>query len=240
MTLADTHRHHLVGDTGELPDGSRSRRVTLRVVAVDDHRTLAELLEVAMRDEPDVEFIGHASTAADGFELIGRTRPDVVLMDMGLPDLDGVRATAQVVSSYPEIRVVMLTGVTDPHVVAQAAAAGASAFVPKSGGLTEVLSAVRNARKGAMVVDSGLLAGILDAPRPRGGNAPSLTPREKEVLTLLGLGLDVRSASRRLGISLHTCRGHVKSLLAKLDCHSQLEAVVAATRMGLLEMPTVR
>ena len=205
-----------------------------RVAVIDDHRTLAELLAVALQAEPGVEFVGHASTAAAGRDLVERTHPDVVLMDFGLPDLDGVRATVRLLDEHPDVRVVMLTAATGAHVISQAAAAGAVAFVAKSGGLAEVIAAVRTARKGSMVVDPSLLAtfGRQSAP---GAAAPLLTPREQEVLELLGLGFDVRRAAKRLGISLHTCRGHVKSLLAKLSVHSQLEAVVAATRLGLLQ-----
>jgi DNA-binding NarL/FixJ family response regulator len=102
-----------------------------------------------------------------------------------------------------------------------------------------VLTAIRAARTGAMVVDAALLGGILDAPKAqrRSGGTPLLTPREREVIELLGLGLDVSRIARRLNITVHTCRGHVKSLLAKFGCHTQLEVVVAATRLAMINSP---
>jgi DNA-binding NarL/FixJ family response regulator len=240
MLHADTDRDAAPSGFMSKAAASQVPSATLRVVVIDDHTTLAELLAMALGEQDDVECVGHAATAEAGLELVASTRPDVVLMDFGLPDMDGVRATARLLADNPDTRVVMLTAATDPHLIAQAAAAGASAFVPKSGGLAEVLTAIRNARSGNMVVDASLLGAILDAPRggPRtAAGAPQLTPREREVLQLLGLGLDVRRAAKKLGISMHTCRGHVKSLLAKFGCHSQLEAVVAATRLGLIDVP---
>lgn len=238
MLQTDTDRDVLV--VTPMTAVSSTAAVTLRVVVIDDHTTLAELLAMALSEQDDIDCVGHAATAEAGLRLVALTRPDVVLMDFGLPDLDGVRATARLLADHPEIRVVILTAATDPHLIAQAAAAGAVAFVPKSGGLAEVLAAVRNSRSGNMVVDAGLLGTILDTPRgairPAAGG-PVLTPREREVLELLGLGLDVRRSAKKLGISLHTCRGHVKSLLAKFSCHSQLEVVVAATRIGLIDVP---
>lgn len=225
---------------GSAPDDDAS---VIRVVVVDDHATIGQLLSMALSSEPDVRCVGTATTAGAGLALIAREHPDVVLMDLQLPDLDGIQATLRVRESFPDVRVVMLTAAEERRYIAQAAAAGASAFVSKTGDLTEVLSAVRTARSGSMTVDAALLATILDhapAGRPAATPAPNLTPRELEVLQLLGLGLDVTRTARRLDISVHTCRGYVKSLLTKLDCHSQLEAVVVATRLGLIDVPRDR
>jgi DNA-binding NarL/FixJ family response regulator len=135
--------------------------------------------------------------------------------------------------------VVMLTASEDVELVARAAGAGACGVVAKSGALGQVLEAIRSARAGAMIVDPFYLA-QLQPPRratpaaPVPADRPVLSPREQQVLDLLGRGKDPRTIARELTISLHTCRGYVKSTLAKLDCHSQLEAVVKARRLGLL------
>ena len=211
-------------------------RSDIRVVMVDDHRTLAELLAVSLRHEPDLQLVGHAVTIAEGVELVRREEPDVVLMDYSLPDGDGIAATQEVRSACPDTRVVLLTAATDPHLVARAATAGACAFLAKTGGLEEILAALRTARDGSMVVAPELIAGLLPATRrdPDEQIVPRLTPREQAVLELLGRGYDARRVSRQLGITLNTCRGYVKSLLLKLGCHSQLEAVATAHRMGLI------
>jgi DNA-binding NarL/FixJ family response regulator len=220
---------------------------TIRLMVVDDHRTIADLLAIALAHETDIEYVGHAGTAREGIAMAGTLAPHVVLMDFALPDLDGLQATAAIVAEHPRTRVILLTASADPRLVAQAAAVGACAFVPKSAGLDVLLDAVRGARQGAMVVDPGLLgalADLADGTLRRAEETPrssvSLTGREQEVLGLLAAGLDVGAVSRRLRISQHTCRGYVKSVLAKLGCHSQLQAVVVATRLGLLDLPPDR
>jgi DNA-binding NarL/FixJ family response regulator len=214
------------------------------VLVVDDHQTVADLLAVALRYEPDIECVGRAATAAEGIALAEHHQPDVVLMDLSLPDMDGLQATTILTDAHPDMRVILLTAATDPRLVAHAAGAGACAFVRKSAGLDVLLDAIRGARRGAMVVDPSVLTDLADMALGRGrkqvprGPAGTLTGREHDVLGLLGAGLDVRRVALRLGITQNTCRGHVKSVLAKLGCHSQLEAVAVATRLGLLDLPT--
>jgi DNA-binding NarL/FixJ family response regulator len=218
---------------------------TTTVALIDDHQTLLDLLTFAMASEDDIEVVGTATTAADGQRLVDRTRPDVVLLDFALPDLDGVTLAAALVGRHPSVRVVMLTASEDAELISRAATAGASGFVAKSGALDQVLDAVRTARSGSMIVDPVFLARLGSSGRARqaeeaGPHRPVLTPREQEVLELLGRGKDPRTIARELSISLHTCRGYVKSTLAKLDCHSQLEAVVTAGRLGLLRGPVMQ
>ena len=220
---------------------------TTTVALIDDHQTLLDLLTFAMANEDDIEVVGTATTAAEGQRLVERTRPDVVLLDFVLPDVDGVTLAAMLVDRHPSVRVVMLTASEDAELISRAATAGAAGFVAKSGALDQVLDAVRTARSGSMIVDPVFLARLGSAGRARsqaeeqrGLHRPVLTPREQEVLELLGRGKDPRTIARELSISLHTCRGYVKSTLAKLDCHSQLEAVVTAGRLGLLRGPVMQ
>jgi DNA-binding NarL/FixJ family response regulator len=209
----------------------------ITVLVVDDHQTFAELLALALEAEPALRYVGHARDSAEATRLVAELKPDVVLMDVQLPDVDGLTTTERLIADRPDLRVVVLTAHTDPALVTRAAAAGAAGFLPKDGALRDVLQALRTAHRGGMVVPSQLLAGALAAPpvpaRPA-VPAGTLTGREHEVLRLMGQGMDVRTISRDLGISPHTCRGYVKSILAKLDAHSQLEAVMTAIRLGLL------
>jgi DNA-binding NarL/FixJ family response regulator len=213
------------------------------VVLIDDHQTLLDLLTFAIAAEDDIVVVGTATTGGEGLLLVERTRPDVVLLDVVLPDADGIAVAAALVERHPAALVVMLTASDDIELVGRAAGAGACGVVAKSGALGQVLEAIRSARAGAMIVDPTYLAQLHTPRRPPPAAAPDpldrpvLSPREQQVLELLGRGKDPRTIARELSISLHTCRGYVKATLAKLDCHSQLEAVVKARRLGLLAGP---
>jgi DNA-binding NarL/FixJ family response regulator len=205
------------------------------VLVADDHQTFADLLGNALDRQPGIRYLGNARTGADTMRLVDELQPDVVLMEVALPDTDGITATEQLHSTHPQVKVVMLTARTDPALVGRATAVGAAGFLAKTGALGDVLNAVQIAHAGGMTVSSHLLAGLLRrtpaAPRTASGG---LTPREHQVLRMMGGGRDARTIARTLGISVHTCRGYVKNVLAKLDAHSQLEAVAVATRRGLL------
>jgi DNA-binding NarL/FixJ family response regulator len=236
-------------------DGS-SRTSPRRILVVDDHRTFAELLTLALESQQDLTCVGHAQNSEEAFRLVREVSPDLVIMDLQLGQEDGVAATRQLVHEYPGLAVVVLTAHADTRHLARAAAAGACAFVSKTGALEEILATVRAARPGQLLLDPELLAALAVPPSRTDGEAElapeepampardapviDVTPRERQVLELLGQGLDARVIARTLGISLHTSRGHVKSLLAKLHAHSQLEAVVNATRAGLLPDPRAR
>ncbi|MGI5471355.1 response regulator transcription factor [Streptomyces sp. CA-132043] len=164
---------------------------------------------------------------------------DTVLMDVHLPGGDGIEGTAKLKAAHPEIRVLILTADTGPTVLAAATAAGAAGFLSKSSALSDILAAVRAPAGGPLLVEGAALAALL-GPAGGGRNGQGtavlarLTAREREVLRLMGEGLGPRAIAERLVISRHTARGHVKNVLMKLGAHSQLEAVVAATRAGML------
>jgi DNA-binding NarL/FixJ family response regulator len=212
-----------------------TKKAALKVLVVDDHSTFAELLTDAIDREPDLVSVGHATTGAGGVAMFDKLRPDVVLMDLQLPDIDGFAATAQIVAISPQARVIMLTAHVTATVVAAAATSGVCGFLPKDGHLADMLSTVRNAEPGSLAVDLALLARLIGQPQtPSRTLARPLSQRELTVLTWMADGKDVTTIARELRISAHTCRGHVKAVLAKLDAHSQLEAVVIAVRIGLI------
>ena len=207
----------------------------LRVLVVDDHTTFAELLTEAIDREPDLLSVGHATTAAAGVAMYADLVPDVVLMDLQLPDFDGSVATARIVAMSPDARVIMLTGHVTAAAMAHAATSGACGFLPKDGHLADMLRAIRTATPGSLVVNPLLLARLIDQPRTaRPSLARPLSQRELSVLTRMADGQDVTTIARELFISTHTCRGHVKNILSKLGAHSQLEAVIIAVRVGLI------
>jgi DNA-binding NarL/FixJ family response regulator len=219
---------------GTVSEGTRPARV----LVVDDHCTFAELVVLALATEPDLECVGAAHDAAAARSMAEQLAPDVILMDVNLGDQDGLDLTAELVRAHPELRVVVLTAHADSDAMRRAAAAGACALLPKDGSLPDLLNGLRSARPGGLVVHPALLRTLMsqqEASDTARAAMPALTPRELLVLQLLAQGRDARSIAGELRISLNTCRGYVKSLLMKLDAHSQLEAVVIAGRHGLVD-----
>ena len=209
----------------------------LRVLVVDDHRTFAELLTQAIDREPDLVSVGHATTGAGGVSMFALLRPDVVLMDLQLPDIDGFVATAQIVAMSPGVRVIMLSAHATATVVDKAVTSGACGFLPKDGHFADMLTTIRTARPGALAVDPALVTRLIDKPAAAPPTlARPLSQRELSVLIHMADGRDVTSIAQEMSISSHTCRGHVKSVLSKLGAHSQLEAVIIAVRIGLIQI----
>ncbi|HVQ18189.1 MAG TPA: response regulator transcription factor [Actinomycetes bacterium] len=227
-------------EDGPLPIDEERQAVPVkrtRVVVVDDHRTFAELLARALDAESDLECVGHAQDSGEAFAAVERLRPDVVLMDVHLPDRDGICTTAELVRSHPELKVLILTAHASLADIERAATAGASGFLAKDGSLIEVLEGLRTARRGSLILPDGLLARLSAVGESEWTVRQwHLTPRELEVLRLLGEGRDPRGIAKELGVSLNTCRGYVKGILAKLGVHSQLEAVVIASQAGLIRL----
>jgi DNA-binding NarL/FixJ family response regulator len=193
-------------------------------------------LTQAIDREPDLLSVGHATTGAGGVAMFAELRPDIVLMDLQLPDFDGTAAAAQIVALSPEARVIMLTAHVTAAMVANAAASGACGFLPKDGHLADMLSAIRAATRGSLAVDPALMARLTQLSASTPSPDRPLSQRELSVLLRMADGQDVARIARALFISSHTCRGHVKNVLSKLGAHSQLEAVVIAVRMGLIEI----
>jgi len=213
--------------------GSRTR-----VLVVDDHTTFAQLAQFALDAEPDLDCVGTAYTVTDALAKVRALRPDVVVMDVHLGDGDGVAATAELTEDLPELRVVILSAHLDDTVVHSAAESGASAVLPKDGSLRDLLHAVRTCTRGHMLVHRQAMTTRGADPSEVHPVRQALTPREQEVLQMLGSGAGVHVIARELGISLATCRGHVKGVLTKLGAHSQLEAVVLAMQLRLIQVGT--
>ncbi|HWS31550.1 MAG TPA: response regulator transcription factor [Actinoplanes sp.] len=214
---------------------------TITVLVVDGHQTFAELLGHALAGQPDLHCVGYARTGAEAIRLAAELTPHVIVMDPELSDADGIAITELIRVRQPDSRVVILTASEDQTLVRRATTAGAAGFISKNGALGDVLNALRTAHRGSMTVSTDILARLLRSTTPpvAGQRGSILTPggltaREDEVLQLMAAGLDARAVARRLGISVHTCRGYQKAVLAKLGAHSQLEAVAIATRRGLV------
>lgn len=204
------------------------------MLVVDDHRVVAETLRMAIDLEEALVCVGIAGSAEEALDLMPGAGADVVLMDVRLPGMDGIEGTRRLKDRYPGLRVLILSAYTGVDVVARAAGAGASAVLAKEGTLADIVAAIRSTNDGALMVGSLALAPEAEGQGEVTVADPGLTKREYEVPGLLGEGLNPKSIARRLGISLETVRGHLKALMAKLDAHTQLEAVTIALRQGIL------
>jgi DNA-binding NarL/FixJ family response regulator len=209
------------------------------VLLVEDQRTLSEALMIALNTQPDLECVGAARTTEEALSLTVARCPDVVLMDIHLPGADGIDGTRRIKSLRPAVRIFILTADATPEQFANAIEAGATGFLAKDGPFPDVLAAIRT-RGRAMVTGGTFAALTADLRRgpceqaERAQNWAFLTDREKEVLTLMGEGLGSQAIAERLDMSRHTALSHVKRILAKLKVHSRREAVIVATRTGLL------
>jgi DNA-binding NarL/FixJ family response regulator len=216
----------------------------INVAIIEDHQVLVDALRLLMLKEGDFYFAGTAETIAAGRELVERTRPDVLLLDVNLPDGNGLDIIQQVKAASPDTQVVVLTRMTDENTLLRAVDYGASGFLSKSCSLTDLMETLRQAASGEIVMPTSLLVGLLTrvtrekavAYRADKGWEP-LTPREHEVLGHLAKGSSVPDISETLHIAPLTVRTHIRNLMAKLDVHSRLEAVSFALRNGLIEPP---
>jgi len=209
----------------------------LRTVAIiDAHQTFCDLLQLAVGQTGDLACVAAATTVDDGLAIVRQLRPDVVVVGLQFPDddRDGLDVASILTGDDPDVRIVVLTHDPDIELLPRAAAAQVSSLMCKGGGLGDLYSTLRFAERGGFTVQPELLM-ALASPRPARTPArlERLTRREREVLDLLLAGADARRIARTLGITLNTCRLHVRTLLAKLDAHSQLEAVAIARREGL-------
>ncbi len=215
-------------------DVGHTRSRPTSILVVDDHTSFAELLTGALSQEPGLESLGVAGGVESGVRLCAALRPDVVVMDYHLPDGNGLEASERILADRPETRVVMLTGSPEQIPLEAAAHTKICALLPKDCSLATLLDTIRSARSGTLVVHPSIFLLAPKQPQPGSGRVPALTRRELEVLRLMAQGHGVGANARALNITSNTCRGYVKTILAKLDAHSQLEAVAKATKLGLL------
>jgi len=201
------------------------------VVIIDDHQVFAGLLgEVFVARGLNV--VGICSTLDDGMAAVAASAPDLVVLDHRLGGDTGASSVRALKERSPSTRVLMLTASDERAVLLEAMDAGCDGFVTKRRDIGEVFAAVAAVLRGDTPISPDMVGALLGSrPSPPGGD---LTPRESDVLQLIGAGHSNKQTARELGISVHTVRNHVQHLLDKLGAHSQLEAVAIASRLGLL------
>ena len=220
--------------------------MTIRVLVADDQALVRGSFRVLVDTAPDLTSVGEAATGAEAVELARREQPDIVLMDIRMPGLDGIEATRQLTAA-PEtaaVRVLILTTFDLDEYVFAALRAGASGFLLKDTPPAELLAAIRVVAAGDALLAPGvtrrLIAEFTRRPEPQRRPAPArpeITEREREVLTLIGLGLSNTEITAQLHVSLSTAKTHVGRLLMKLGARDRAQLVIAAYDRGLVGTP---
>jgi DNA-binding NarL/FixJ family response regulator len=212
----------------------------IRVLVADDQRVVREGLEMLLRLLAGVEVVGTASDGEEAVALAGRLRPDVVLMDLGMPHVDGVEATRRLREHQPAIHVIVLTTYADDRSVVAALRAGARGFLTKDAGADEIAHALRAVMRGEAAIDPAVqhhvvaaVAGSAPAEPPDESLPDGLTPREAEVMSLIAAGLSNAEIAGRLVITEATVKSHVNHLFGKTGVRDRAQAVAYAYRHGL-------
>ena len=213
----------------------------IRVLIVDDHAVLRAGLRMLMGGQPDMEVVGEAADGEEAVRQIPDTRPDVVLMDITMPGIGGIKAIEKIRRARPETRILVLTMHDVPAYLRSVLAAGASGYVVKRAADTELLSAIRGVHRGRTVLDPALatrvVQGGLRRRSPAGqaaGPASVLSQREREVLELVAQGFTNQQIADRLGLSVKTVETYRSRLVEKLGLRSRAELVRYALDSGLL------
>jgi DNA-binding NarL/FixJ family response regulator len=222
--------------------------MTIRVLAADDQRVVREGLALLLSLLPGVEVVGTAADGADALAQVAELRPDVVLMDLRMPGMDGVAATRRLRAEHPVVKVIVLTTYADDRSVVSALRAGADGYLTKDAGGDEIRQALERVLGGQAVIDPTVQRLLVDAvvassPPPGvtaepGGPGPAglpdgLTPREAEVLALIAAGLNNTEIAARLVVSEATVKSHINHLLPKIGARDRAQAVTYAYRHGL-------
>jgi len=216
--------------------------MTTRLLLVDDHAVVRMGLRMLLESEDDFLIVGEAGSAAEALVAVLALQPDVILMDVGLPDLSGIEATRQIKHQHPQIAVVALTIHEDEEYFFQMLDAGASGYVPKRAAPEELLTAIRSAAAGEVYIYPSLAKLLVRdylAQQNSSLSAPSslddLTPREREVLTMLAEGASNQELADALSISPKTVSRHRENIMSKLNLHSRSELVKYAIRKGIIK-----
>jgi two-component system, NarL family, response regulator LiaR len=210
---------------------------SIRVLIVDDHDMLREGLAAFLQGFPDLEMVGEAASGEEGVRLFEELKPDVILMDLVMPGMDGVKAIKAIHDIQPDIKIIALSSFSEDKLVRSALMAGATSYLLKNVSAERLADAIRTTHSGLPTLSPEVKSLLVDIPRTTSStssNLEPLTPRELEVLGCLVTGLTNAEIAQQLGISQYTIKGHVSNILGKLAVNSRTEAVAYALRNNIV------
>jgi DNA-binding NarL/FixJ family response regulator len=216
--------------------------MTVSVVLADDQPLVRTALQMVITDAPDIEVVGEAGTGAEAVELARSLDPDVVVMDIRMPGMDGIEATRQIAAGPASAHVVVLTTFDDDDYVYGALRAGAAGFLVKDMALDDILAAIRVVAAGDGLIAPSVTRRLIEefagrpAPAPEPPTLHGVSDREHEVLTLVGRGLSNAEIAAELVISVATVKSYVTRLLTKLDARDRVQLVIIAYEAGLVRV----
>lgn len=212
----------------------------IRLVLADDHSLLREALRSLLEREPDLEVVGEADNGRAALEAVQRLRPDILLLDIAMSELNGMETAARMKARFPQVKIIALSGYSDKRYVLEMIKAGASGYVIKSAAGGELVRAIRAVSAGRKYFSpelaDALASGVADAVPHGGGRSSALGRREREVLQLLAEGLRSSGIAARMSISEATVEAHRRNIMRKLDLHSIAELTKFAIREGLTQL----
>ena len=209
---------------------------TIRILIVDDHAVVRKGLAMVLRQEADFEVVGDAQNGHVGLEAAQRLQPDIVLVDLVMPEMDGQEMALALRKSNPNIKVMMLTGTEVDDRVYDLVAVGIEGYVLKKIEPGELVRAIRSIINGEAYLHPDVMKQVMERMHMEHKPSVSLTPREMEILEYMSSPNTYKQIARQLSISEETVRSHAKSILEKLDQPNRAQAVLAAIRMGLIEL----
>jgi NarL family two-component system response regulator LiaR len=206
----------------------------IRVMIVDDHLMVRKGLATFLKIKPDLQLVGEACNGREALELCEQVQPDVILMDLVMPEMDGPAATRAVRERWPQVQVIALTSFQEKELVQGALQAGAISYLLKNVSVEELAAAIRAAYAGRSTLAPEVTQVLIQAASQGPAPGCDLTPRERQVLGLIVEGLNNLEIARRLNISRSTARAHVSSILSKLGVSNRAEAITLALRCKLV------
>lgn len=205
-----------------------------RCLAIDDHPVVRQGLDLLFGDLDDLELVGTVTTGEDAIEAVARLEPEIVLMDVRLPGIDGISAVKRIADAAPSVAFVVFSAYGDRRLLSDAIAAGARGYVMKGSPPEDLLRAIRTVAEGKPFVDPSLSPALLMTEAGADGDAP-LSEREREILQLLAEGYHTEEIARRIGLSVETVKSDTKRVIGKLQADTRTHAVAIALRQALID-----